>query len=198
MIKILYLRAPSDLQRGQVEIKYCLPCTVFLICKRRCERKRHLPSTGALGGGYGQGQSAAVLWPSKGGILLLPKLQLPPPSPCGVPPSLCSIFILGTKPFLSGIAQGGEIIRCILSLPIPCCGFFFLGSYIVVNLFALKVVSMTSERSCCIILFRLPRMRGYCFLLEKCNQHSAWKPSHYVFDPLPWSLTHISFKHVHK
>lgn len=49
------------------------------------------------------------------------------------------------------------------SLPIPCCGFFFLGSYIVVNLFVPKVVSVTSERSCCIIFIPSPQNEGLLF-----------------------------------
>lgn len=36
---------------------------------------------------------------------------------------------------------------------------------------------MTSVRFCCIVS-PLPGMRGYCFLLEKCNRHSARRPSH--------------------
>lgn len=151
MIKILYVRAPSDLQRGQVEIKYCLPSTVFLGSKGGCERSRHLPSTGVLGAGYGQGQSTAVL--SKGRIIASPGAAAAAPLP--VWSTSLSLWLQHFHPWYKAVCEWyctgwGNHSLPSLSLPLPCCGFLFLGSYIVLSLEP-NMVSVTSVRFWCII-----------------------------------------------
>lgn len=181
MIKILHLRAPSDLHRGQVEIKYRLPCTVFLRRRGRMWEEK-APAF--------RGSSGRWLWPGsehrERGDPCTPELQLPAP-PCAEHLSMVAAF--------SSLVQ--SLSLPFLSLPLPCCGSFFSRQLYSSQLF--RTEHGEGDVSTLLRYFpSLPGMRGYCFLLEKCNQHTAQRPSHYVFDPLPWSLTHISFKHIGK
>lgn len=145
MIKILHLRAPSDLHRGQVEIKYCLPCTVFLRRRGRMWEEK----APAL-----HGSSGRWMWPGserreRGS--LHPWAAAAGPSLHRAPLYDSSVFILGAKPFTSDIAQGGEIIRCLFFLsPFPAVGLFFLGSYIVLSFSEPNMVRVTSAHYCVI------------------------------------------------
>lgn len=62
----------------------------------------------------------------RGGDPCTPRAAAAAPSPHGAPLYDSSIFILGAKPFVSDIAQGGEIIHCLFFLsPFPAVGLFF-------------------------------------------------------------------------
>lgn len=111
MIKILYLRAPSDLQRGQVEITYCLPCILEMQREDASAKGTCLPweyQELAISGVKAQ----LCCDPARVGCLQPLELWLLPPSQCRVALSLpwvclavstepwfdCSIFTLVQSP----------------------------------------------------------------------------------------------------
>lgn len=64
------------------------------------------------------------------------------------------------------------------SLSIPCWCFIFLVSFVVLSLFEPNIVSVRSRWDFVALFFPLSGTKGYCFLLEKCNQCSACRPGH--------------------
>lgn len=141
-----------------------------------------------------EGGSTAVLWADKGGIPAALGLWLLPPSQCRAPLSfleVCltvggelqsegSVFILVQSPSWVALQAEKSFSTFYFSL-FPTGVSFFLVSFVVLSLFEANLVSMRSRWDFVALSSPLPGMRDYCFLLEKCNQCSAWRPGHCVW-----------------
>lgn len=149
--------------------------------------QRHLLSVGVSGAGCspeGSEHSRAVTWQGWDPCCPLARGHLSPScesaSQWGQSYSLREAFSSFYKALHEWHCRLRSLSLLSISLSLPCWCFIFPVSFVVLSLFEPNLVSMRSQGDFVALFFPLPGMRDYCFLLEKCNQCSAWRPGHCV------------------